>query len=107
MLLAQALQVGFIPVRKPGKLPAETISESYDLEYGHSSLEIHTDAILQGEKVLVHDDVLATGGTALAAAKLVERLGGEVVRCSFLMEIAFLKGREKLHKYQINSILNY
>ena len=99
MLLAQALQVGFIPVRKPGKLPAETISESYDLEYGHSSLEIHTDAILQGEKVLVHD--------ALAAAKLVERLGGEVVRCSFLMEIAFLKGREKLHKYQINSILNY
>jgi len=94
MLLAQALQVGFIPVRKPGKLPAETISESYDLEYGHSSLEIHTD-------------VLATGGTALAAAKLVERLGGEVVRCSFLMEIAFLKGREKLHKYQINSILNY
>ena len=103
----QQLIVGFIPVRKPGKLPAETISESYDLEYGHSSLEIHTDAILQGEKVLVHDDVLATGGTALAAAKLVERLGGEVVRCSFLMEIAFLKGREKLHKYQINSILNY
>ena len=90
-----------------GMLLAETISESYDLEYGHSSLEIHTDAILQGEKVLVHDDVLATGGTALAAAKLVERLGGEVVRCSFLMEIAFLKGREKLHKYQINSILNY
>jgi adenine phosphoribosyltransferase len=107
ILLAQALGVGFIPIRKPGKLPAETISENYSLEYGSSSIEIHTDAILPGEKVLLHDDVLATGGTAYAATRLIERLGGEVVQCAFLMELSFLNGREKLHKYQINSILNY
>nr|WP_314603816.1 adenine phosphoribosyltransferase [uncultured Capnocytophaga sp.] len=107
ILIAQALGVGFIPIRKPGKLPAETITESYSLEYGSSNLEIHTDAILSGEKVLLHDDVLATGGTAYAATKLIERLGGEVVQCAFLMELSFLNGREKLHKYQINSILNY
>ena len=106
ILLAQALGVGFIPIRKPGKLPAETISENYSLDYG-SSIEIHTDAILPGEKVLLHDDVLATGGTAYAATRLIERLGGEVVQCAFLMELSFLNGREKLHKYQINSILNY
>ena len=107
ILLAQALGVGFISIRKPGKLPAETITESYSLEYGSSNLEIHTDAILPGEKVLLHDDVLATGGTAFAATRLIERLGGEVVQCAFLMELSFLNGREKLHKYQINSILNY
>ncbi|EGD33852.1 MULTISPECIES: adenine phosphoribosyltransferase [unclassified Capnocytophaga] len=107
ILLAQALGVGFIPIRKPGKLPAQTISESYDLEYGNSRLEVHTDALVKGEKVLIHDDILATGGTALAATRLIERLGGEVVQCSFLMELSFLNGREKLHKYQINSILNY
>nr|WP_314802363.1 adenine phosphoribosyltransferase [uncultured Capnocytophaga sp.] len=107
ILIAQALGVGFIPIRKPGKLPAETITESYSLEYGSSNLEIHTDAILRGEKVLLHDDVLATGGTAFAATRLIERLGGEVVQCAFLMELSFLNGREKLHKYQINSILNY
>lgn len=107
ILLAQALGVGFIPIRKPGKLPAETISENYSLEYESSSIEIHTDAILPGEKVLLHDDVLATGGTAYAATRLIERLGGEVVQCAFLMELSFLNGREKLHKYQINSILNY
>ena len=107
ILIAQALGVGFIPIRKPGKLPAETITESYSLEYGSSNLEIHTDAILSGEKVLLHDDVLATGGTAFAATRLIERLGGEVVQCAFLMELSFLNGREKLHKYQINSILNY
>ena len=107
ILIAQALGVGFIPIRKPGKLPAETITESYSLEYGSSNLEIHTDAILPREKVLLHDDVLATGGTAFAATRLIERLGGEVVQCAFLMELSFLNGREKLHKYQINSILNY
>ena len=107
ILIAQALGVGFIPIRKPGKLPAETITESYSLEYGSSNLEIHTDATLPGEKVLLHDDVLATGGTAFAATRLIERLGGEVVQCAFLMELSFLNGREKLHKYQINSILNY
>ena len=107
MLLAHALQVGFVPIRKPGKLPAETLSEHYDLEYGSSNIEIHTDAITPGERVLLHDDVLATGGTAQAATRLIERLGGEVVQCTFLMELDFLKGREKLKKYSINSILNY
>ena len=107
MLLAHALQVGFVPIRKPGKLPAQTLSEHYDLEYGSSNIEIHTDAITPGERVLLHDDVLATGGTAQAATRLIERLGGEVVQCTFLMELDFLKGREKLEKYSINSILNY
>ena len=107
MLLAHALNVGFIPIRKPGKLPGEIISEHYDLEYGSSNLEIHVDAIAKGERVLLHDDVLATGGTALAATKLIERLGGEIVQCTFLMELDFLSGREKLKKYSINSILNY
>ena len=107
MLLAHALNVGFIPIRKPGKLPGEVIGEHYDLEYGNSSLEIHTDAIAKGERVLLHDDVLATGGTAQAATKLIEHLGGEIVQCTFLMELDFLHGREKLKKYSINSILNY
>ena len=107
MLLAHALNVGFIPIRKPWKLPGEIISEHYDLEYGSSNLEIHMDAITKGERVLLHDDVLATGGTALAATKLIERLGGEIVQCTFLMELDFLNGREKLKKYSVNSILNY
>lgn len=101
MLLAEALQVGFIPVRKPKKLPFTTISASYDLEYGTDALEIHIDAIKPGDKVLIHDDVLATGGTAKAVCELVEQLGGEIVQLNFLMEIPFLKGREKNNNYEI------
>ncbi|HLF51819.1 adenine phosphoribosyltransferase [Flavobacterium sp.] len=107
MLLAQELNVGFIPVRKPKKLPYKTISASYTLEYGTDTLEIHIDAIQKGDKVLIHDDVLATGGTAKAVCELVERLGGEIVQCNFLMELAFLKGREKISQYEIYSPLVY
>ncbi|MWB94009.1 adenine phosphoribosyltransferase [Flavobacterium sp. GA093] len=107
MLLAQELNAGFIPVRKPNKLPYETISASYELEYGSDSLEIHTDAIQKGDKVLVHDDVLATGGTAKAVCELVEKLGGEIVQCNFLMELTFLNGRDKIMKHPIFSVLSY
>ncbi|MEL4308237.1 adenine phosphoribosyltransferase [Joostella sp. CR20] len=106
-LLAQKLGCGFIPVRKPNKLPAETTSETYALEYGEDTLEIHTDAIKKGDKVLIHDDVLATGGTAEAVCKLVEKLGGEVVQCNFLMELAFLSGRDKLKNHSVASVLTY
>ena len=106
-VLAQKLHAGFIPIRKPGKLPAETISESYSLEYGSDSIEIHKDAIQKGDKVLLHDDLLATGGTMEAACKLVERLGGEVVQISFLIELTFLKGKEKLMKYDVRSLIQY
>lgn len=104
-LLAQRLGVGFIPVRKPGKLPYETISEEYALEYGTDSLEMHTDAIKKGENILIHDDVLATGGTAKATCKLVERLGGNIVQLSFLMELTFLNGRDKLADYEVISLI--
>ncbi len=104
-LLAERLQVGLAPVRKAGKLPYKTITESYDLEYGVDQLELHKDAIKKGERVLVHDDVLATGGTALAACKLVERLGGVVVQCNFLLEIEGLKGRNKLSDYAIETLM--
>ena len=107
MLLAQELDAGFVPVRKPNKLPYETISASYDLEYGTDSLEIHKDAIQKGDKVLIHDDVLATGGTAKAVCELVEKLGGEIVQCNFLMELTFLNGREKLNGYDIFAALRY
>lgn len=107
MLLAQELNVGFVPVRKPKKLPYKTISASYTLEYGTDTLEIHIDAIQKGDKVLIHDDVLATGGTAKAVCELVERLGGEIVQCNFLMELAFLNGREKISQYEIYSPLVY
>lgn len=107
MLLAQELNAGFIPVRKPKKLPFETISASYELEYGFDSLEMHTDAIKKGDRVLIHDDVLATGGTAKAVCELVEKLGGEIVQCNFLMEISFLNGREKINSYPIFSALTY
>lgn len=107
ILLAQALNAGFIPVRKLGKLPSETISESYALEYGTDHLEIHTDAIKKGENILIHDDVLATGGTALATAKLVERLGGNIIQFSFLMELSFLNGREKINSYKVDTLLKY
>ena len=106
-LLAQRLGVGFIPVRKPGKLPAETESQTYQLEYGEDSIEIHKDAISQEDKVLIHDDLLATGGTAEAAVKLIEKLGGEVVQISFIIELTFLKGRDKLKGYDIKSIIGY
>ncbi len=106
-LLAEHLNAGFIPIRKPGKLPFDTHAQSYALEYGTDSIEMHTDAIRPGEKVLIHDDVLATGGTALAAAKLVEKAGGEVVMINFLLELAFLKGREKLKAYPVSSLLRY
>ena len=106
-LLAEKLGAGFVPVRKPGKLPYKTIAASYELEYGSGSLEIHSDAIEKGEKVLVHDDVLATGGTAEAVCKLVEQLGGEVIQCNFLIELTFLNGAEKIKQYQKKVLLQY
>jgi len=106
-LLAQKLDIGFILARKPGKLPAETESESYQLEYGEDKIEMHKDAISKGDKVLLHDDLLATGGTAAATVKLIEKLGGEVVQVSFVMELTFLKGREKLKGFPVKSIITY
>ncbi len=106
-LLAHKLDAGFVPIRKKGKLPSQKLSESYDLEYGTDTLEIHADAINRGERVLVHDDVLATGGTAEAVCKLIERLGGEVVQCNFIIHISFLRGREKLNGYAVKSLLTY
>jgi adenine phosphoribosyltransferase len=107
ILIAQELNVGFIPVRKPNKLPFETISVSYDLEYGSDTLEIHIDAIQKGDRILIHDDVLATGGTAAAVCELVERLGGIIVQCNFLMEITFLNGREKIRGKEIFAAITY
>jgi len=105
--LAYKLGKGLIPVRKPGKLPADTVSVSYELEYGTDSLEMHADAISKGQKVVIVDDVLATGGTARAVAELVEQVGGEVVALGFLMELGFLKGRDKLTGYEVVSVLQY
>jgi adenine phosphoribosyltransferase len=106
-MLANELEAGFVPVRKPGKLPAETESQTYQLEYGLDKIEIHKDAIQSGDKILIHDDLLATGGTAEATCKLVEKLGGEVVQLSFIIELTFLNGREKLRNYKINSLITY
>lgn len=106
-LLAQRLNAGFVPVRKPNKLPFTTISENYSLEYGTDSLEMHIDAIEKGENVLIHDDVLATGGTAEAVCKMVEKLGGNIVQCNFIMELSFLNGKDKLRNYEIASIITY
>ncbi|AXT19309.1 adenine phosphoribosyltransferase [Flavobacteriaceae bacterium AU392] len=106
-LLAQKINAGFIPVRKPGKLPYKTLSQTYSLEYGEDALEIHMDAIQKGERILIHDDVLATGGTAEAVCKLVERLGGKIVQCNFIMELGFLNGKDKLKNYKITSALSY
>ena len=106
-LLALRLNAGFIPVRKKGKLPADTISRTYSLEYGNDTLEIHSDSIEQGDLVLVHDDVLATGGTARATCDLVEALGGTVVQLNFLLELGFLKGASKLNGYQLKSLIKY
>lgn len=106
-LLAERLGAGFVPIRKPGKLPYKTFTESYDLEYGTDQLEIHQDAILPGEKVILHDDVLATGGTAEAAAKLIKKLGGELIESNFLIELEFLKGREKIKTSPVQSLMKF
>lgn len=104
---AYALGVGFIPVRKAGKLPAQTARMEYDLEYGTNSLEIHKDAIKEGDRLAIVDDLLATGGTVLAAAELIESLGGELVAIEFLIELESLKGKERLKKYYTNSLIKY
>lgn len=106
-VLAYNWQVGFVPVRKPGKLPAETLSQEYELEYGTDSVEIHKDAIQSGEKVLIVDDLLATGGTAEATVKLVEKLKGDIRGLAFLVELTFLKGRERLGDHDVVSIMRY
>ncbi len=98
---------GFVPVRKAGKLPFQTQSESYELEYGEETLEIHADAIAPGERIAIVDDVLATGGTAAATAKLVESLGGVVQGMAFIIELGFLKGRDRLKRYDVFSLLEY
>ena len=105
--VAYALGVGFVPVRKKGKLPAETVSVDYSLEYGVDVLEIHKDAIKKGQKVAIVDDLLATGGTVEAVAKLVEKVGAEVVALDFAIELAELKGRDKLEGYEIMSLVQY
>lgn len=105
--LAYKLGAGFVLIRKPGKLPWKTERVEYELEYGTDALEIHKDAIRPGMKVLIADDLLATGGTAEACIKLVERLGGEVVGMSFFIELSFLNGREKFGKYPIHSLIQY
>jgi adenine phosphoribosyltransferase len=105
--LACRLGCGFVPARKPGKLPWHTVAVKYALEYGFDQLEVHADAIRPGQRVLVHDDVLATGGTAKATAELVEQLGGIVVGLPFIIELAFLNGREKLGGYDVFSLVEY
>ncbi len=106
-MVAYRLNAGFVPVRKPKKLPAQVARAMYSLEYGQDSLEIHRDAITQGQEVLIIDDLLATGGTAAAVAGLVESLGGHVVGIGFLIELEFLKGRQKLPHYDLHSVLKY
>ena len=101
------LGAGFVPIRKPGKLPAKTRCRTYELEYGTDTIEIHEDAISKGDKVLMVDDLLATGGTMAAASKLVEELGGEIAGIAFLVELAFLKGSEKLGDYRTVSLITY
>jgi adenine phosphoribosyltransferase len=105
--LSRELQAGFVPARRPGKLPSETVSAEYALEYGLNALEIHADAFAGPARVLVHDDVLATGGTAAALCELVEQLGGEVVGCAFLIELSFLEGRRRLEPRQVLSLVDY
>jgi adenine phosphoribosyltransferase len=105
--LAHQLSAGFVPVRKVGKLPAKTVQVEYELEYGRSALAIHEDAVQAGQRVLIVDDVLATGGTMAATIRLVEQLGGKVVGVVFLLELAFLKGRKKLGDYPVEALLTY
>jgi adenine phosphoribosyltransferase len=106
-IVAYDLNAGFVPVRKPGKLPYHKIRETYELEYGTDTVEMHNDAIRPGEQVLVVDDLVATGGTALAAAKMVEALGGVVAGFGFIIELTFLPGREKLEGYEVESLIRY
>ena len=103
--VAERLRAGFVPIRKPGKLPAETLKESYELEYGSDAIEIHADAFGAGAKVLMVDDLLATGGTMAAACRLVEKLGGEIVAVAFVIELCFLKGRDQLTGYDVRSLV--
>ncbi len=105
--LADRLGAGFVPIRKPGKLPYEKFKEEYVLEYGMDSIEIHSDAINPGDKVLLHDDLLATGGTMAAAAKLMKKFNAEVEQISFLIELTFLNGREKLKEFEVESLIQY
>ena len=106
-LLAEKLNSLFVPVRKPGKLPSATLRETYDLEYGIDTLEIHIEGMEKGDRVLIHDDVLATGGTANATCKLLEKLGGEIVQCNFLIELTFLEGGTKINSYPVKSLMKY
>jgi len=106
-IVAYNLNAGFVPVRKPGKLPAETVRATYDLEYGTDTIEMHRDAVAPGERVLIVDDLVATGGTALATAKLVESVGGTVAGFGFMIELTFLPGREKLQDYDVVSLIRY
>jgi adenine phosphoribosyltransferase len=105
--LARELGVGFVPARKPGKLPQETVSVQYGLEYGLDTLELHADALSGGTRVLIHDDVLATGGTAKAKIELVEQLGGQVAGCAFVVELAFLEPRKLLAGYDVHALVSY
>jgi len=105
--VAYALGAGFVPVRKPGKLPAEKIQVSYELEYGMDSLEIHKDAVIPGQRVLIVDDLIATGGTAKAVAEMMESMGAIVVGLAFMVELSFLNGRDKIGGYDIHSLLKY
>jgi adenine phosphoribosyltransferase len=105
--VAERIGAGFIPIRKPGKLPAKAIKETYDLEYGKDALEIHEDAVTSGQRILIVDDVLATGGTAAAAVQLVRKLGGELHGLSFLIELLFLNGKEKIAAENVYSVLKY
>ncbi len=105
--LALKLNAGFVPIRKQGKLPGKVISQDYELEYGTDSIEIHADAIDKGERILLHDDLLATGGTIDASCRLVERLGGIVIGISFLVELSFLHGRERISRYPVHSLILY
>jgi adenine phosphoribosyltransferase len=106
-VLAYKLGKGFVPVRKKGKLPPETVGQEYSLEYGSNTVEIRDDAIKKGEKVIIVDDLIATGGTVAAAAKLVEKLGGEVLECAFIIELPELKGREKIKEYKIFTLTEF
>jgi adenine phosphoribosyltransferase len=105
--LARELDAGFVLARKPGKLPSQTVRAEYVLEYGTDALELHTDAVASGARVLVHDDLLATGGTAKTLCRLVEQLGGKVAGCGFLIELSFLKGRERLAGYDVHALIAY
>ena len=105
--LAEKLDAGFVPIRKPGKLPAETLKEEYSLEYGTDTIEIHKDALTSEDVVLIHDDLLATGGTMKAACNLIEKMGVRVAQISFLIELDFLKGRELIKNYDVQALIHY